>query len=66
MSRIGPYRLFPVRKNVRLRNRSLLRLWEQDYRHYKKMIDAGYILDSKTGGWKLIVPLEDLEDVEDK
>ena len=34
------------------RDRSLHRLWNRDYRIYRKMIEAGYVQDTKTGGWR--------------
>lgn len=34
------------------RDRSLQRLWARDYRKYRKMIEAGYVQDTKTGGWR--------------
>lgn len=41
-------------RDKKLRERSLRRLWERAYRKYRKMIDGGFIQDSKTGRWKKI------------
>jgi hypothetical protein len=41
-----------IRNDTALRNRSLPRLWARDYQRYCAMIEAGFVQDSVTGGWK--------------